>query len=419
MVEMSSGSKGRPRPAGASIVGRLAGRNVLVTGVTGFLGQAVFERLLLDFPDTKVTLLVRPQLGSSGRQRVQSLMGRPTFSVLRDRVGEEGIAGILAERVDVLDGDLERDLPAFPGVDVVMHCAATVTFDPPIDEGFQTNLLRAVRFYEQVLASGGHPHIVHVSTAYVAGNRKGVIPETTLAHRVDWRAEAELALQARQDVEASSRQPQVLDRLMAKARREHSRAGPQTVAEDAEDHRKQWVTKRLVAHGRARAQMLGWPDNYTFTKAMGERAVEELAAEHGVPLSIIRPSIIESALEHPQPGWIEGFKMAEPIILAYGRGTIPEFPGIPEGIVDIIPVDLVVNAMLAVAARRPETAAPESPGASPGAAYFHVCSGSRNPLSFLWNYELVREYFQRHPLPERARDAYDVPVWRFLGRRRV
>src|SRR5436309_8993189 len=142
MVERANQASEGQKPAGESIVGRLAGSNVLVTGVTGFLGQAVFERLLLDFPDTTVTLLVRPQLGSSGRQRVESLMGRPTFSVLRDRVGEEGIARILAERVDVLDGDLERDLPAFAAdIDVVMHCAVTVTFDPPIDEGFQTNLL--------------------------------------------------------------------------------------------------------------------------------------------------------------------------------------------------------------------------------------------------------------------------------------
>ncbi|HVH53443.1 MAG TPA: SDR family oxidoreductase, partial [Actinomycetota bacterium] len=155
MVDKAGRSESSNGRAAASIVERLAGRNVLVTGVTGFLGQAVFERLLLDFPDTKLTLLVRPQLGSSGRQRVESLMGRPTFSVLRDRVGDEGIVRILAERVDVLDGDLERDLPDFPGdIDVVMHCAATVTFDPPIDEGFQTNLLGAVRFYEQVLAAG-------------------------------------------------------------------------------------------------------------------------------------------------------------------------------------------------------------------------------------------------------------------------
>jgi Male sterility protein len=75
-----------------SIVRRLAGKNVFVTGVTGFLGQAVFERLLLDFPETRITLLVRPQLGSTGRQRVESLMGRPMFNALRDKVGTDGIA---------------------------------------------------------------------------------------------------------------------------------------------------------------------------------------------------------------------------------------------------------------------------------------------------------------------------------------
>jgi alcohol-forming fatty acyl-CoA reductase len=394
-----------------SIVERLAGKKVLVTGVTGFLGQAVFERLLLDFPETRVALLVRPQLGSSGRQRVESILSRPTFTVLRERVDDAGIRRMMDERVEVIEGDLERDLPAFPDdLDVVLHCAATVTFDPPIDDGFKTNLLGAARFYEQVVASGSTPHLVHVSTAYVAGNRKGVIPEATLDHRVDWRAEADLALAARRDVEAASRRPEVLDALMAKARREHSRAGPQTVAGDAEDRRKQWVTKRLVAYGRARAQTLGWPDNYTFTKAMGERAVEELAAEHGVPLSIIRPSIIESALSHPYPGWIEGFKMAEPIILAYGRGTIPEFPGIPEGISDIIPVDYVVNVMLAVAATPPP---PDRPG------YYHVSSGARNPLQYLGLYRYVKEYFEAHPLPARGRGTIKVPEWSFPGNLRV
>ncbi|HEX6331225.1 MAG TPA: SDR family oxidoreductase, partial [Actinomycetota bacterium] len=68
MVEKNSA----PAARRTSIVKRLAGKNVLVTGVTGFLGQAVFARLLLDFPETRITLLVRPQLGSSGRQRVES-----------------------------------------------------------------------------------------------------------------------------------------------------------------------------------------------------------------------------------------------------------------------------------------------------------------------------------------------------------
>lgn len=390
---------------------RLAGRNVFVTGVTGFLGQAVFERLLLDFPQTRITLLVRPQLGSSGRQRVESLMGRPTFNTLHDRMGADAVKQMLDERVEVVEGDFsvgELELPG--GLDVVIHCAATVAFDPPIDEGFQTNLLGAVRLYEAALERNPAPHLVHVSTAYVAGVRKGVIPEATLDHRVDWRAEASLALRAREDVEAASRKPEILDGFLRRARAEHGRAGPQSVADDAEERRRTWVTKRLVQYGRARAQTLGWPDNYTFTKAMGERAVEELAAEHGAPLSIVRPSIIESSYSHPFPGWIEGFKMAEPIILAYGRGTIPEFPGIPEGIVDIIPADFVVNAMLAAAARPPEPASP---------AYYHVSSGSRNPLQYKGLYEYVKEYYERDPLPQHGRGEVRVPEWSFPGHLRV
>jgi fatty acyl-CoA reductase len=408
MVETA---RARPRRGSTTIAKRLAGTNVLVTGVTGFLGQAVFERILHDLPDTRVSVLVRPQLGSTGRQRLESLMGRPTFNALREKVGGDGIQSMLDQRVDVVDGDFSQDDLEIPGgVDAVIHCAATVSFDPPIDEGFQTNLIGAVRFYEAVLRSNPAPHLLHVSTAYVAGVRKGVIPEATLDHRVDWRAEADLALRAREDVEAASRKPEILDSFLRKARSEHGRAGPQSVADDAEERRKNWVTKRLVQYGRARAQTLGWPDNYTFTKAMGERAVEELAAQHGAPLSIVRPSIIESAYQHPFPGWIEGFKMAEPIILAYGRGTIPEFPGIPEGIVDIIPADYVVNAMLAAAARPPK---PEKP------AYYHVSSGSRNPLQYKGLYELVKEYFERDPLPQHGRGEIKVPDWSFPGHLRV
>ncbi len=401
-----------PRKARAtSIVKRLGGKNVLVTGVTGFLGQAVFERLLIDFPETRMTLLVRAQFGSTGRQRVDSLLGRPTFGALRDRVGTEAMTAMLDERVDVVEGDFSQAALEIPGgVDVVIHCAATVAFDPPIDEGFRTNLLGAVSLYESVLATNDAPHLVHVSTAYVAGNRKGVIPEATLDHRVNWRAEAELAIRARSDVEAASRKPELLDSFLRKARAEHGRAGPQSVADDAEDRRKTWVTKRLVQYGRARAQTLGWPDNYTFTKAMGERAVEELAAERAAPLSIVRPSIIESSYAHPFPGWIEGFKMAEPIILAYGRGTIPEFPGIAEGIIDLIPADYVVNAILAAAAVPPEPATP---------AYYHVSSGARNPLQYKGMYELCKVYFEEHPLPQQGRGEVKVPEWSFPGRLRV
>ena len=74
-----------------------------------------------------------------------------------------------------------------------------------------------------------------------------------------------------------------------------------------------------------------------------------------IPLTIVRPSIIESSWKSPTSGWIRGFRMAEPIILNFGKGTLKEFPGIPEGIVDIIPVDLVSSAIIACAAQEPSS----------------------------------------------------------------
>jgi HAD superfamily hydrolase (TIGR01490 family) len=387
----------------------LAGKRMLLTGVTGFVGQALLERVLGDLPDTRLTVVIRGRGGSGAEARARELLSRPVFETLRARVGRDGVERLFDERVDVLEGDVTGELPELPAdLDLVFHAAATVAFDPPIDEGFRTNLVGTTNLYEAVRASGSSPHVVHISTAYVAGVKKGVVPEAPLEHSIDWRTELEHALSARGGVEEASRKPEMQDHFVARARALHGRAGPQEVAKDAEARRRKWVERRLVNFGRARAQALGWPDVYTFTKALGERAVEEIAAD--LPLSIVRPSIIESAYRHPFPGWIEGFKMAEPIILAYGRGAIPEFPGIPEGILDVIPVDLVVNALLAVAA---------TPLERGERTYHHVSSGSRNPLHFRGIYENVREYFERDPLPERGRGFYRVPEWRFPGRQGV
>ncbi len=108
--------------------------------------------------------------------------------------------------------------------------------------------------------------------------------------------------------------------------------------------------------------------------------------------SIVRPSIIESALERPHVGWIEGFKMAEPLILAYGRGELPEFPAAADTIVDIVPVDHVVSAIVAVLAHPPEPAQ---------VGYFHVSSGDRNPLTFNVLYTLGAQLLRPPPVHRR------------------
>jgi HAD superfamily hydrolase (TIGR01490 family) len=165
-----------------------------------------------------------------------------------------------------------------------------------------------------------------------------------------------------------------------------------------------------VEAGRARAASLGWPDAYAYTKALGERALSEERGD--VPVSIVRPSIIESSLAEPRPGWIRGFRMAEPVIISYARGLLKEFPGVPEGVVDVIPVDLVVAATIAVAAR-----GPANEDGSPDVT--QVASGGTNPLRYRRLVNLVQQWFTEHPIYDREGQPIVVPEWTFPGRGRV
>src|SRR5699024_3328631 len=135
----------------------------------------------------------------------------------------------------------------------------------------------------------------------------------------------------------------------------------------------------------------------------GERVAEDLwGSSHR--LSIVRPTIIESSLKHPYPGWIDGFKVADPLIAAYGRGMLPEFPALADTILDVIPVDYVVNAALAAAATPPPESRPQ---------YVQVSSGSRNPLRIGVLVRLVRSYFRKHPLTDADGSFVQVPNWTF------
>ena len=387
----------------------LTNEHIFLTGGTGFVGQAILERLLSDYPDTRISLLVRGKGSQTGEGRLQNLMRKPVFKSWIERVGDDTAQAEVARRVSVIEGSLGNVGTLPDDIDVVIHSASTVSFDPPIDEAFDTNVGGANGVYGALLASGSDPHVVHVSTAYVQGIRKGLAPEASLQHSVDWSAEYEAAKTARARVEFESRQPEALRGFLTDARARHGKTGPQAVSQFAELARSEWVRERLVDYGRTRAESLGWTDVYTLTKAFAERVAEERWAQAGHRLSVVRPSIIESALQHPFPGWIDGFKVADPLILAYGRGQLPDFPGLPDSILDVIPVDYVVNAIIAVAATKADPADPK---------YYHVSSGKSNPLPFHRMHENVRAYFTANPLPDEHGDIR-VPLWRFPGGQRV
>src|SRR6202142_3329378 len=112
-------------------------------------------------------------------------------------------------------------------------------------------------------------------------------------------------------------------------------------------NRLRWARNRLVRIGLRRAQHLGWPNTYTFTKSLGESMLERRGRH--LPIAIVRPSIVESSERSPFTGWNEGIKPSGPLSYLLG----PNFRQLPTNerkCLDVIPVDMVCRGMSLIAA---------------------------------------------------------------------
>ena len=360
----------------------LRGKTILLTGGTGFLGKVIVERLLRAAPDIeRIYLLIRTAADSPARTRFESeVLASPVFDAPADREGEVWrallrgvvvpVAGDVSQpRLGLADDDY---VSLAASVDIIINGAASVSFDAPVDEALLHNT-RSVEHIAAFARGCRSAALVHVSTAYVSGQRTGRVAEEPLSPNV---SACEIA---------------AIDRLVAEVR------------DDAASAR--WSARatrgRLAEAGMTRARRLGWHDNYTYTKALGEMVLESQRGD--VPTAIIRPAIIESSLRDPLPGWIQNLNVLDPMIIEYGRGRLPEFPLGRHTVLDVVPVDLVANALVAVL--------PLVPGMRQAIGYFTLGSGAINPLTGGLLYELGREYFLRQPLHDRAGQAIVPPPW--------
>jgi len=400
-----------------------SGKAILLTGGTGFLGMALVEKILRSLPDlARLYLLVRPSREKNAEERFEKdVLGSAAFRGLREKLGD-GFEEYASGKVRIFEGDVhapslglgEDDLSELSReVDIVIHSAASVVFDAPLDAAVDSNVRGTLGLLNLARGWEKKPLFMHISTAYAAGTRKGLVPEEAPGNTspngtlLDPREEVSTLDGVVAEVERASRERGLLRRFETEARRELGMVGEEEeVAERVDTLRRSWMRERLVERGTERAQELGWNDVYTFTKSLAERMVLRERGE--TPLVILRPAIIESSHREPYPGWIQGSRMADPIIMAFAKGILREFPGDPESLVDIVPVDHVVNAILAAGILRPEE--PE---------VFQVASGERNPIRYRDFYDFVRGYFVEHPLRDSGGRPTPVPEWSFPGRKRV
>lgn len=97
--------------------------------------------------------------------------------------------------------------------------------------------------------------------------------------------------------------------------------------------------------------MIGtWPNTYTFTKAVAEDLVKRNGKS--LPMVLFRPAIVIGTSKEPVSGWIDNLYGPTGIVVGVGAGIIRCLHADPETVSDLVPVDLVVNAVLATGWKR-------------------------------------------------------------------
>jgi thioester reductase-like protein len=142
---------------------------IFFTGFPGFIGRRLVRRLIEDRPDARVAALVEPRFAGSAREAANE---------------------IAADRIDVIEGDI-GDLRLGVVGDVYERLAAEVTdayhlaaiynLAVPLEAAQRVNVEGTGNVVELCARCDRLERLNYVSTAYVAGDRRGVVYEHELA----------------------------------------------------------------------------------------------------------------------------------------------------------------------------------------------------------------------------------------------
>lgn len=364
-----------PVPA---IAKTLENRHLLITGTTGFLAKVFLEKLLRVAPEIKrVSLLIRARDVRHGGARIENdIFSSPLFNVLKQQHGD-GFEEFIRSKVRFVIGDTvaprlglnELDhIRLTEDLDFFVNSAASTEFTAAIDETVRTNAV-SVDHISRFVAESIKCRLLHVSTCYVNETGQGSFAETPA--EIPKKGRALIPVLPNGGVDISS--------LFIDLEKASAESGSSKEA--------------LTSAALRFAQDRGWHNSYTFTKWLGEKILESRGKQ--ITAAIIRPSIIESCWQDPMPGWIEGLKVADPLIYGVGTDRVKFFPGRLETVLDLIPVDRVVNAIFLALGELSRTQ-------QPGCSYYQVCSGSENPLSLRHITGIVRSAFAKKVLSHRC-----------------
>ncbi|CAM1304655.1 FAR2 (predicted) [Pycnogonum litorale] len=341
----------------SNISGFYSGHNVLITGGTGFLGKVLLEKLIRSCPDIgTVYVVIRPKKGLDVHERLDALLKAEIFKTIHSDA---------LEKVVAIEGDLckpflgisEVNIDAIlNGVSVVFHSAASVKFDEPLRCAVETNLIGTQRVLELCHEIKHLVALIHVSTAFSNCDNTHI----------------------EEKIYPSYVKPKQIINAM----------------EWMDDDTANSITPTLLRDK---------PNTYTYTKALAEVLLSEDGKQ--LPIAIIRPSIVGASWKEPMPGWIDNYNGPTGTMLAISSGLLRSLLIDLDRFTDIVPVDIVVNMMIAAAWY---TAAQRSENI----LVYNCVSRPSNPLTWCEFWTFFKEITQDVPMENRYRNVY-VAITKF------
>lgn len=286
------------------------GKSIFITGASGFIGRVLLEKLLRTYQGIeKIYILMRVKRNMKPYDRLhKQLLQAPIF----DRIKSMKNCEQLLSKIIVVSGDIaepnlgisESNMQMLlndPTLAVVFHSAATIKFDEPLKVSIQLNLVATKTVIELCRRLPNLLGLCHVSTAYVNSDMK---QNENIEEKM---------YPMRENPEQMIRLSELMDENLM-----------QTLKMKLVDQR---------------------PNTYTYTKALAEHLIALEASD--LPVAIVRPSIVVASWKEPVAGWIDNLNGPTGLILAIGKGLIRSMHAKRDCKADIIPVDIVVNTMIA------------------------------------------------------------------------
>ncbi|PHT72011.1 hypothetical protein T459_22796 [Capsicum annuum] len=273
-------------------------------------------------------------------------------------------------------------------IDLIVDSAANTTLDLRYDLALEANVNGPYQLMLFAKKCKNLKLLIHYSTAYVNGEREGLIYEKpfTMGESI---TKEKVTSHSPSTKFPSLNAASELD-FVSKLKNAIKNNGFEQIVKDL---------------GSERAKLFGWQNTYSFTKAIGEMVIDNMRED--IPIVIVRPSTITTSYQEPFPGWIQGFRVIDPTIIFYGKGELPGVLANPNLPIDVVPVDMVVNATMAAIAKHGHLKIPEL-------NVYHVASASVNPLLVSQLFDYCYEFFQSVPYVNSKGDQVRVKNMKYF-----